>query len=476
MEKTILEFLQVSNENFIAPCNGKKKCGKCKVIITNRNVAINEYDLIHLSQTELDLGYRLACSHRYHDGDIIEYPESNGKIEDNLYLEKEIIINQSNEGIGIVIDIGTTTVALKEVNLTDGKVNKSKSFFNPQAKFGSDVIARIEYDNHDHKSQLSEIIIQAIFKEIAITDNLKKIIVCGNATMLNLFLKQKVKSIGVSPFTVPILEMINKNISYFITTTKQIPVTMVNHISAYVGSDIVMGIYATDMDIKRTNCLLMDLGTNGELVIGNKDKLLVTSCPAGPAFEGVNIECGGPSVDGAICQTWIKEGKILYETINHKEANSICGSGLISLIANLIRLELIDEVGNFVDGSKRYNLTDNVYLSIKDIKAFILAKAAIQAGKEVLLKYWGLPIDTIYIAGGFGNCLIKEDLVTLNIIAENEQNLVKYINNSAISGSYKLLLTQEFTRVKQISNLAEVIYLEQDNNFNDYWLDAMVFE
>lgn len=293
--------------------------------------------------------------------------------------------------------------------------------------------------------------------------------------MINLFLKEKVKSIGMSPFNVPVLTMTKHPSDYFVKTAKHIDVLTMNHISAYVGSDIVMGIYATNMDKRQDNCLLMDLGTNGEMVVGNNQKLLVTSCPAGPAFEGVNIECGGPSIAGAVCSTTILDGKLTYKTIENQTANSICGSGLISLIANLLRLNIIDSLGNFKDGQKKYFLTDQVYLSIKDVKAFMLAKAAIQAGKEVLLKALNEEVGTVYIAGGFGNYLNKNDLLLLNIIDEAESEKVKYIKNSAISGLYKLILTREFMRVQNINKIAKVIYLEKNSDFNDCWIDAMEF-
>ena len=250
-------------------------------------------------------------------------------------------------------------------------------------------------------------------------------------------------------------------LNYFIKSSVKIEVMTMNHISAYVGSDIVMGIYATNMDKNKENVLLMDLGTNGEMVIGNKHRLLATSCPAGPAFEGVNIECGGPSIAGAVCATKVENNKLVYKTIDNQDANSICGSGLISLIANLLRLGIIDDTGNFLNKQKKYYLNDEVYLSIKDIKAFMLAKAAIQAGKEVLLKELNDEVTTIYIAGGFGNYLEKADLVTLNIISSEEANKVQYIKNSAISGLYKLILTRDFQRVQHISNQTKVIYLEK---------------
>ena len=471
--KTILEYLQATKNDFEAPCNGQKQCGKCKIKINNRFVAINAVDERLLSQDELASGYRLACAHQYHHGDDIIYQQVTGVIEDNIYLEKLPDSFIFQKGTGVIVDLGTTTVVLKVIDLSNGKIIKSEAFFNPQIKYGSDVIARIDFDNHDQGYQLSELIISSIFTRITCDDSLKEIIVCGNATMINLFLKEKVRTIGVSPFTVPLLQMIKRPLSYFIDWSNHVDVITVNHISAYVGSDIVMGIYVTDMDKSSSYSLLMDLGTNGEMVIGNKDLLLAASCPAGPAFEGVNIECGGPSMPGAVCQTKIVNGSVSCETIGNQPAACICGSGLISLVANLKRLGIIDQFGNFTNGQKKYYLNDQVYLSIKDIKAFILAKAAIQAGKEMLQKALGHEVDTIYLAGGFGNYLNQEDLVTLNIINESEAIKLKYIKNSALSGTYKLLLSREFERVQAISPATKVIYLEKEPEFNDTWLDAM---
>lgn len=161
--KTILEYLQSTDQNFIAPCNGQKICGKCKIKIINRFIEINADDQRLLTKEEIEAGYRLACSHSYQENDQYILPVHEGVIEDNIYLEETIKAVKPVNGIGVIVDIGTTTVAIKKINLLNGEVVTSKSFFNPQAKFGSDVIARIEYDNNDLGNRLGELIINAIF-------------------------------------------------------------------------------------------------------------------------------------------------------------------------------------------------------------------------------------------------------------------------------------------------------------------------
>lgn len=214
--KTILKYLQEHDIDFIAPCNGQKKCGKCKVIVSNRKVRINQVDRQFLSNQELKNGYRLACAHKYYQGDQIITSFVKGVIEDNLYLDNNLIISNQKNGIGVIVDIGTTTVAMKWVDLLNGKVLRSNSFFNPQIKFGSDIIARINFDSHDNGQLLSNLIIKAVFDKLSNKEQIQEMIVCGNATMLNLFLKQKVQTIGVSPFNIPIKNMQNIPISYFI--------------------------------------------------------------------------------------------------------------------------------------------------------------------------------------------------------------------------------------------------------------------
>ena len=217
---------------------------------------------------------------------------------------------------------------------------------------------------------------------------------------------------------------------------------------------------------------VIDLGTNGEIVVGNKDGMMATSSAAGPAFEGVGITCGGPSIPGAISEVTIKDNKVTYHTIDNKAAKCICGSGLISLFASLKRNDIIDELGRFKNSKKQFNIAYNIYITQKDIQTFQLAKAAIQAGVKALLDENG-NVDQIYISGGFGSHLQVKDLVELKILPP-EVN-VECVNNSALSGAYTLLRHQDLKRLDHIVDVCKNINLAEYPDFDDYLIDGLYF-
>lgn len=241
------------------------------------------------------------------------------------------------------------------------------------------------------------------------------------------------------------------------------------HISAYVGGDIVAGILTTQMDKKEEKTLFIDLGTNGEMVVGNKDSLIATSTAAGPAFEGVGISCGGSSIPGAIHE--VRLNPLTIKTIQNIAPTSICGSGLISLFSECVKNKLIDPIGKIIN-EKYITITPHIKLDQKDIQNFQLAKAAIQTGVTVLLEQY--PVDTVAIAGGFGSHLNINDLKEIKVIPDDVQH-INYYQNSALKGCYLLLMTQDFDRVNVIANKVKTINLAEDPDFEDIYLESLYF-
>lgn len=476
-DNSILAYLQATGRVLQAPCLGNGKCGKCKVKVNNRKVNIIDQEYLLLSDEELKEGYRLACLHRYHENDIIETLHLSGTILSESQVQPIESVWQE-KGYGIAVDIGTTTVVMQWFDLISGKLVYSTSFYNPQASFGSDVISRISYDMQDISYRLHDVLLEAIETELCkcTLAPVLQMVVTGNTTMLHLFLKHKTASLGQSPFT-----MIEPNSvtlsSLDVFKTCHAPFTIITlpHISAFVGSDIVGGIVASCMDQSDKNHMLIDLGTNGEIAIGNKNKIITTSTAAGPAFEGVNIECGGPSIYGAIDDVKLNTDTIMYHTIGNKPPTCICGTGLVSTISELLRLDKIDEMGRFKDGSTRFYLTNGLYVSNKDIQSFQLAKAAIQTGITLLSKEVE-KLDNIFIAGGFGTYVKIEDLITLKIIDEKYKDKVKYIQNSAISGAIIALLTKDIKRFIQVTKIATSFNLAKYPAFDDVLINSLYFK
>lgn len=473
--KTILQKVQDDGKTINAACNGNHTCGKCKIRVYNQELPIVKKEREFLTKKELDMGIRLACFHPYNSQ--LTYDVLDTKME----ILEDMVTNQTftfikREESDVIIDIGTTTIVMKWIDCSDGHIIATESFRNPQADFGSDVITRIQYDT-EHPYILHRCLIRELEKQLLKYQNIiiTKMVICGNTTMTHLFLDVPTKSLGQIPFTV-----IKKQIQYlssqtiFPTIKNIFEIITFPHVSAFVGGDIVAGIVASDMDQSKSNNMMIDLGTNGEIVVGNYNCLLSTSTAAGPAFEGVGIQCGGPSIPGAITKVTIEDGKLQYQTIENLEPTCICGSGLISLLATLIKHSIIDELGSFTQGIKKFYITDTIYITMQDIQKFQLAKAAIQAGITILLKEIE-NIDTLYISGGFGSSLDIEDLITIKLIPKEYTNKIKNMKNSAISGVYTTLLTNDYQRLESIIRKTKNINLAKNPDFEDLLVDGLYF-
>ncbi len=471
--KTILDIIQAKKEKLYATCNGHKTCGKCKIKVLE-NLSITQEESRFLTQKEIDEGVRLACCHEYFPD--IHYEILNQDMDILEDISVDDLSDLKEEGNGLIVDIGTTTVVMKWISLINGESLKTVSFRNPQAVYGGDVISRIDYSS-SHPHVLNQVLIEQLERNIQenIDFNIKRMIVCGNTVMTHLFLDCDISSLGHVPFDIPIPSTVHINSSQiFKTLTKTFDILTFPHIAAFVGGDITSGILALNIDQSIDDKMLVDLGTNGEIVVGNKEKILTTSTAAGPAFEGVGIACGGPSIPGAITEVKINDRHIEYKTIANQTAQSICGSGLISLIAELRRKDIIDDMGRFTSPIDKWNITENIYITRKDIQSFQLAKAAIQAGVTSLLQENG-EVSEIYISGGFGAHVHIEDLIELKIFPEQYLEKIKNVKNSALSGAYVLLRTQDDKRLDQIIDKSQNINLASYPDFDDLLVEGLYF-
>ena len=246
--------------------------------------------------------------------------------------------------------------------------------------------------------------------------------------------------------------------------------------NAFVGADITCAVLASDMCADKTS-LLCDIGTNGEIALWKNGVLYVTSTAAGPAFEGAGISCGCSSVAGAIDRAWIEEGSLCIHTIADAPAVGLCGSGLIDVVARLLELEELDETGALEEDE--VELAPDVILQQQDIRALQLAKAAIAAGIETLLKVSDTDpeeIESFYIAGGFGSHLNIESAVRIGLIPDALADKVRVIGNAALAGAAQVLLDQrKFEQVRQIAKVSSHKNLGGDPLFNECYVDQMFF-
>lgn len=460
------------------PCGGKGTCGKCKVRLLKGKIEISEHHQEKLSKLALEADWRLACYSKCTSDITLEIDQFN-----HLILADESDFDFiPQEGFGIAIDLGTTTLVAQLIDLSTAKVLAVETMLNPQIRFGSDLIARIQSSLDGNASEMTWLIRMAIGNMIHVMlektgVELQKVVLVGNTVMHHIFADIDLSSLAMYPFHTEKLGMcvfepnelgwnfpVNQNIHFYPS------------IGSFVGSDILAGIVASGLYQKSSYSALIDLGTNGEIVVGNMDRIVCASTAAGPAFEGANISMGMRAETGAISSLILSKGKMEASVIGNTAAKGICGSALIDAVAILRKLDLIGMFGEINSGENRIHITGNVFLSQKDIHEFQLAKAAIAAGLTILTNKLAIRISDIqdlYIAGGFGNYINIENVVATGMIELPEEKIHK-MGNTALIGA-KIFLFAESEITEDILAKTTHINLEGDQNFQDIYVDKMLF-
>lgn len=496
MDAMIRSGLTVEGE-----CHGRGTCGKCTVKVTEGHLKITLSDKKILSADMLSSGFRLACM-AYPDSDctvmispgirkgykVVTETES---LNNKEFPEKRPFFNKLKKGekcYCIVADLGTTTLVLGLTDLSYGSLLSKYTALNPQRIYGTDVIARIKAANEGKGHILKSLIRNELFNgitalakdvDINLTD-IKKIVISGNTAMIHLLMGYSCEGLGNFPFKPYKQGFIYTDSGELFDTAEKIPVIILPAISAFVGGDIAAGLLACEFDKKEKPCLFIDLGTNGELALGNRERILVTSAPAGPTFEGGNISCGVGSIPGAICHVSISKGRVTYETIGGLKPVGFCGTGVIELISQLLKEDIIDSTGLLADEyfDSGYCI-DGIEFKQKDIRSVQLAKAAVRAGTEILLKKYGITsdqLDRVYIAGGFGYYLDINKAADIGLLSRSVAVKTKTAGNTSLAGA--IIASVESgakDRLQHIISVSEEIYLSQEKEFNDLFIKYMSF-
>lgn len=471
--ENLLAVLARNEITVYAPCKGSGKCKKCRVKIKT-------------GETVQEV---LSCQTAVTQDAEVWAPEIAGG---GLTEFETAAWPQGLCGIGAAVDIGTTTVAATLIDLSNGASLDRLATLNPQHVCGSDVISRITACG-EGKLELQKTLIRRTIAEMLEklckkhgVERLKVVTVCGNTTMAHLFCGVDPTPIGVFPFTPAFTA--TQTLSGSALGIAAPVVYMLPSAAGYIGSDIVCGIAARQMD-HGDPCLLADLGTNGELALYDGNRLFAASTAAGPALEGANIECGIGGIGGAICAAALEEGELRLRTIDDLPPIGICGSGLVDLIALLVATGIIDETGAFdeecahplagrlEDG--RFMLTDQIYLSQKDVRQYQLAKAAISAGILTLCDYAKIKpadIPTLCIAGGLGFYLSVESAMRTGLIPPEFAGKIRVIGNSGLAGAVRCLIADERERAQRIADEIEICELNNCDGFSDRFVDGMSFE
>lgn len=423
-----------------------------------------------------------------------------------------------SKNYGIALDIGTTTMAGFLYDLTTGKQIGVYSAMNPQRPFGADVISRTDYtmENENGVKTLSDLVVNEINKMIQYfgekhnvsSTDIYHMTLVGNTIMMHIFARLPVKNIAVSPFIPTISRSFDINPSKFgIKINNKGIITILPMVAGYVGADTVGAIMACDMLSSEKPSLMIDIGTNGEIALGNKDGIHACSTAAGPAFEGAQIRHGMGGVSGAIDSVIITGDVVKYTTIGDAPAKGICGSGIVDVAAQFKKAGIMDMMGRmltvanaadnlpkklaervrevegkaaFLIASKEEGAEIDVYIIQKDMREVQLAKAAIAAGIEILVKDAGIKMEEVeylYLAGGFGNYIDKNHACDIKLLPEVLRDKIVPVGNAAGDGA-KLALcsTDNLKLATKIKEMTKYIELSMRLDFQTVYVDFMMFD
>ena len=399
---------------------------------------------------------------------------------------------------GIAMDLGTTTVVLRLFDLETGELIADASFENPQRFGGSDVMSRISYESA-HRGRLlmrtlAGYLTHAIEEFPVDPKSIYEMVVVGNSTMRDLFFRRDVHSIGQSPYrSITEIEMADGRRTTTSVTDTGLRCLLPIHpkarvyggpiISGHVGADAAACMLAVDLSHEDRLVAIMDIGTNTELIIGNRHRILAASCPAGPAFEGGSIACGMPALDGAIEDVAIDgDGTFRLGVIGDIAPQGLCGSGLVDLLSELIRTDRMSAMGRFDNDVKRIVLDAgrNIFFLEGDVSELAQAKGANVAGLHVVTNSYGVGFDNLdvfYLAGGFGRHLNVEAAQRIGLVPNLPLSKTVQIGNAAIEGASIMLLSRSKRQeLEALVKRVEHCRLETHPNFFDFFVEGCQFK
>ncbi len=511
--RTILSCLQELEVDIRALCGGR---GTCRACVVKVNDVKNLTPPTKLERKWIKrFGFRLACQTKIsnEDGDIIVEVPSYAKYKilekgiskkiplrpfvkkkstpsgENIFWKNREIKAYKGEIYGLALDIGTTTLSMYWIDLETGDELFVSSMLNPQVRYGDNIIDRISYARIGKQRQLEKAIREGVNKMIEAVplnnDNIFELVVVGNTVMRDIFIGHSVNKLGESPFEPISLKPKNKMAKKLeLAINQKANVYAFPLIGHFVGADALGAILATEMHTKSEITMTIDIGTNTEIALGNKESIIVTSCASGPAFEGSGIKCGIGAIEGAIQKAKIKEDlTVNYETINNARPIGICGSGLIDILSQMLERKIIDWTGKFSRGKKKFIITkgeDQIFLDGNDIDNLKLAKSAISVGTKIVMKHYGIEIDELdrlYLAGAFGTYINPENALRIGLIPDMPSNKITRVGNAAIEGARQVLLSQEKrSEVEEIPKSTKHIRLELEKDFHDRFIEELCFE
>lgn len=472
----------LSTQGVEFPCGGLGRCKGCRVKILQGSLPVCEEEEQLLGALALSQGWRMACRHSI-----------NGDLELELaQWEMPILSDESSfafiprEGLGVAIDLGTTTIAAQILDLRSGSVLGVRTALNAQARHGADVMSRIDHALRAGPSELRKLvreqlgtIVSELLHEAAKLSShqpLSRVVIVGNTAMHHLFCGIDIAPLSTHPFEPKHsgrFQFSPSDLGWSFTSEMQ--VEFLPCIGGFVGSDILAGVVATGMHESSELQALMDLGTNGEVVVGNRERLFCTSTAAGPAFEGARISMGMRAATGAISAVKIENGKLACRVIGEGMARGLCGSGLVDAVAAGLELKTILPGGR-VAGNLPISLSDNVALFPADVRELQLAKGAIAAGLRMLTARFGASLKEIrqlHLAGAFGNYINRSSAQRIGLLRLPLDGVVP-AGNTALLGA-KRALFEDADAWDGLARRIEFVALHEDPEFQDIYAEEMRF-
>lgn len=450
-----------------APCGGTGRCGKCKVLTDDREV--------------------LACQTVIDHDMTVTIPTAEAQTILTDGITPQTTVSPHKHGYLLALDIGTTTVV---GYLLDGKTGQelaSESMCNPQSAFGADVISRIQHALNGQLDALTSCIRKCV-RDItcALCEKVKVqpaeisvISVVGNPTMQQLFLGINPRNLAQIPFAPVLTQASVISAKEYLPICESAQLLIVPNISGFVGGDTVACTLATKLDEQESFTLLVDIGTNGEMVLGNRHRMAACSAAAGPALEGANIQFGMRGQAGAIDHVWLEQGQIRCSVIGGGEAAGICGSGLVDAVAAALDTGMINARGRIQNEDRMIYLTDRIFLTQDDIRQVQLAKGAVAAGIELMADHLGISledIDKVHLAGAFGTFMDPDSACRIGLLPPVLKGKITAVGNAAGSGA-KLLASnaRQLRHAQQLVSQIEFIELAAVPGFQRCFAKNMRF-
>jgi len=467
------------------PCGGQGRCRGCRIRVLEGTAEVNAAQRKRLSAKELEDGWRLACQCSLGDDLVVELRQWDAAI----LVDDTPFHFEPRPGLGVAVDLGTTTLVAQLVNLSTGKVLAVRTGLNAQARYGADIMSRLQFAAAEDgratlerliRRQIASLITQLMVSAKVSGDEIRDVVLVGNTVMHHLFCGIDVEPLSHYPFESNEIGLQTFRASELEwNLNKACTVRFLPCLGGFVGSDILAGILATKLAESRENVGLMDLGTNGEIVVGNQSKLYCASTAAGPAFEGARISMGMRAATGAICQVQVEDERLVCQVLGNVAPQGVCGSGLVDAVAAGLEIKAIQPSGRLGNGAKEWTLAESVVLTQNDIRELQLAKAAIAAGSRILLERLGTSLQDLkmlYLAGAFGNYIRRSSARRIGLIGLPIDKVTPAGNTALLGAKLALFsLDGEDGSYTELRSRIEHVPLNADQSFQDIFVEELAF-